>query len=191
MTTTALSGPPGPVTAEQLQELPAADGTRYELVNGELHTMTPSGYRHGRVSGEVYYHLSRFVRDEHLGEVLAAETGFLLRRGPDTVRAPDVAFVSSERVPDDADEVGYVELAPDLVVEVVSPSDRAGAVAAKALAWLDAGVRTVWVVDPETALVAVHRPDGVVTLLRGDAVLDGGDVVPGFRLPLPELFRRA
>ncbi len=76
-------------------------------------------------------------------------------------------------------------------MEVVPPSDRAGAVAAKALAWLDAGVRTVWVVDPETKLVAVHRPDGVVTLLRGDAVLDGGDVVPGFRLPLPELFRRA
>lgn len=188
MTAAALPAPSA-VTAEELAAL-SGDGVGYELVEGELQAMTPAGYGHGRVAARALGRLLVFVEDRGLGEVLTAETGFVLRRGPDTVRAPDVAFVRTERVPADDDQAGYAELAPDLVVEVVSPSDRAGQVTDKALAWLDAGVRLVWVVYPESQTVAVHHPAGVVTMLRGDAVLDGGDVLPGFALPLPDLFRR-
>lgn len=188
MTAAALPAPSA-VTAEELAAL-SGDGAGYELVEGELQAMTPAGYGHGRVAARALGRVLVFVEDHHLGEVVTAETGFVLHRGPDTVRAPDVAFVRADRVPADDDQAGYAELAPDLVVEVVSPSDRAGRVNATALAWLDAGVRLVWVVYPETRSVAVHRPEGAVTVLRDDAVLDGGDVLPGFMLALPDLFRR-
>jgi Uma2 family endonuclease len=126
------------------------------------------------------------VERERLGEVFTAETGFVLRRDPDTVRAPDVAFVRAERVPQ-ARVPGFPAMAPDLVAEVVSPYDRAVEVSGKALAWLDAGVRLVWVVDPENRTVTVHRPGGT-TVLRGRDQLSGEDVLPGFALPLEELW---
>jgi len=99
----------------------------------------------------------------------------------------DVAFVATDRLPPRSTG-GFAELAPDLVVEVVSPSDRASDVASKAEMWLDAGVRLVWVVDPQARLAAAHHPGGLVTVLRADGVLDGEDVLPGFRLPLAPLF---
>lgn len=176
-----------PSTAEDLQDMPD-DGMRYELVEGEMRVVAPAGYEHGRISGEIYFAIKGFVRAKGLGDVLAAETGFLLRRAPDTVRAPDVAFVRAERTPEPEQRSGFVHVVPDLVVEVVSPSDRAADVNAKALMWLDAGVRLVWVIYPETQVVAAHTPDGVVHIVREDAVLDGGDVLPGFILPLRELF---
>jgi Uma2 family endonuclease len=174
------------MTAEELFELPD-DGLRHELVEGELRTMTPAGFQHGDVALELAFHVKAFVREHGLGKVLAAETGFVLGRAPDTVRAPDVAFVRSDRVPAGR-ERRFAELAPDLVAEVTSPADRVAEVNAKVGQWLDAGVRLVWVVDPETEVVVVHHPDGLARVLRGDDVLDGGDVLPGFRLPLPELF---
>ena len=118
--------------------------------------------------------------------MLAAETGLRLSSDPDTVRAHDVGFVRTDRVAE-ARVPGFPAPAPDLVAEVVSPSDRATEVTGKALAWLDAGVSTVWVVDPENRTVTVYRQDGVV-VLRGGDVLDGGDVLPGFALPLEELW---
>jgi Uma2 family endonuclease len=172
------------MTAEELFELPD-DGMRHELVEGELRTMTPAGFEHGRVALRLGAQILRHVEAQSLGAVLAAETGFVLRRDPDTVRAPDVAFVAADRLP--VTGRGFAELAPDLVVEVVSPSDRASEVAAKAAMWLDAGVRLVWVVDPQARLAAVHHPGGLVTVLREDGVLDGEDVLPGFRLPLAPL----
>lgn len=176
------------MTAEQLLDLPD-DGLRHELVDGELRTMSPAGYRYGRVSAVVIRALGTFVAEHGLGDVLSSETGFVLHRGPDTVRAPDAAYVRGERVAALDDEAGFAEVAPDLVAEVVSPSDRASEVTSKALAWLDAGVRLVRVIDPVGRLVTAYRPDGVVALVRGaDAALDGGDVLPGFARPLADLF---
>jgi Uma2 family endonuclease len=173
------------MTAEELFEL-QDDGLRHELVEGELRTMAPAGFDHGRVALRIGARILAHVEEHLLGEVLAAETGFVLARDPDTVRAPDVAFVASERAP--SGTRGFAELAPDLVVEVVSPTDRASEVASKAAMWIDAGVRLVWVVDPQARLAAVHHPGGLVTVLREDGVLDGEDVLPGFRLPLSTLF---
>jgi Uma2 family endonuclease len=175
------------MTAEELFELPD-DGLRHELVEGELRKMTPAGAEHGRVALLLGARLLDHVEEHGLGEAYAAETGFVLRRGPDTVRAPDVAFVAADRLPPEP-ESGFGQTVPDLVVEVVSPWDRASEVSSKAAMWLDAGVRLVWVVDPQARLAAVHRPGGLVTVLREDGVIDGEDVLPGFRLPLATLFR--
>jgi Uma2 family endonuclease len=185
MSATAPTEPLG-MTAEELFELPD-DGMRHELVEGELRTMAPAGFDHGRVALHIGARIFDHVDQHGLGVAYAAETGFILRRGPDTVRAPDAAFVAADRVPRRGSR-GFAELAPDLVVEVVSPSDRASEVAEKAAMWLDAGVRLVWVVDPQARLAAVHHPGGLVTVLREDGVLDGEDVLPGFRLPLAPLF---
>ncbi|HYY12043.1 MAG TPA: Uma2 family endonuclease [Kineosporiaceae bacterium] len=174
-----------PMTAEQLLDLPD-DGLRHELVEGTLRTMTPAGGHHGRISARLLVRMGVFVEAQGLGEVFAAETGFWLRQDPDTVRAPDVAFVRADRAPD-ARVPGFVPLVPDLAAEVVSPNDRAVEVAGKALSWLDAGVRLVWVVDPENRTVTVYRPDGV-GVLRGQDVLSGEDVLPGFALLLHELW---
>lgn len=172
-------------TAEQLLDLPD-DGMRHELVEGTLRTMTPAGGEHGRIGARLLIRVGVFVESRRLGEVFTAETGFWLGRDPDTVRAPDLAFVRADRVPD-ARVPGFVPLAPDLVAEVVSPNDRAVEVAGKALSWLDAGVRLVWVVDPANQTVTVYRPDGVSVLRGGDA-LHGEDVLPGFDLALTELW---
>jgi Uma2 family endonuclease len=185
MSATAPIQPLG-MTAEELLELPD-DGMRHELVEGELRTMAPAGAEHGWVALVIGSKIFEHVERQGLGRAYAAETGFVLRRGPDTVRAPDVAFVAADRVPARAGE-GFLEPAPDLVVEVVSPSDRASEVAAKAAMWLDAGVRLVWVVDSQARLAAVHHPGGLVTVLREDGTLDGEDVLRGFRLPLAPLF---
>ena len=162
-----------PMTAEQLLELPD-DGMRHELVDGDLHTKAPAGGAHGQIAAELLGRMFAVVQAGRLGRLFAAETGFRLRRDPDTVRAPDVAFVRTDRVAE-ARVPGFPALAPDLVAEVVSPSDRAAEVTGEALAWLDAGVSTVWVVDPENRTVTVYRQDG--------------DVLPGFALPLQELWR--
>jgi Uma2 family endonuclease len=174
------------LTAEELFELPD-DGLRHELVEGELRTRTPAGAEHGRVAARITARLVDHAEEHGLGEAYGAETGFVLHRGPDTVRAPDVAFVAADRLPPEP-EPGFGRIVPDLVVEVVSPSDRASEVASKAAMWLDAGVRLVWVVDPQARLAAVHHPGGLVTVLRADGVLDGEDVLPGFRLPLSTVF---
>jgi Uma2 family endonuclease len=184
-----MASPPIPqapaMTAQQLLDLPD-DGMRHELVEGTLRTMTPAGGEHGRIGARLLVRVGVFVESRRLGDVFTAETGFWTRRDPDTVRAPDVAFVRSERVPETR-VPGFVPVVPDLVAEVVSPNDRAVEVASKALAWLDAGVRLVWVVDPENRTVTVHGPDGV-RVLRGADVLDGADVLPSFALPLDELW---
>ncbi|TFV63049.1 Uma2 family endonuclease [Geodermatophilus sp. DF01-2] len=173
------------MTAEQLFELPD-DGMRHELVEGVLHTVAPAGAEHGWVGARLLVRIGAFLDTRDLGAVFTAETGFRLRRDPDTVRAPDVAFVRADRVAE-ARVPGFPSLAPDLVAEVVSPNDRASEVVGKALAWLDAGVSAVWVVDPENRTVTVYRHDGV-RVLRGSDTLQDEEVLPGFTLPLGELW---
>lgn len=185
--TTAAAGAPDLMTADQLAELPD-DGWRHELIEGELRIMAPAGFTHGRVTFRISLLVGNHVDRGSLGVCTAAETGFVVGRDPDTVRAPDLAFTRSERVPERPSQ-GFSEVVPDLVVEVVSPSDRASAVTKKALFWLEAGVRLVWVIDPEARVVTVHRGGDLVTLLRGDdAILSGEDVLPGFATRLDEIF---
>lgn len=177
------------LTAEQFFDLPPEASRGQELIQGELRAMAPAGFEHGRVAAAFVAALRAFVRPAGLGVVLSSETGFTIGRDPDTVRAPDAAFIRADRVPPRENRTGFVELAPDLVVEVVSTSDRATNVLAKALSWLDAGVRLVWVADPALRSVTVYRPDGLARIVRGqDAELDGEDVLPGLRLPLAEVF---
>jgi Uma2 family endonuclease len=176
------------MTADDLMQLPT-DGKRYELVNGELHEMSPAGGEHGIVGGRALRRLGTFLdlHPEIGGELFTAETGFRLSRDPDTVRAPDVAFVSEARSPQ-ARVPGYPELAPDLVVEVVSPGDRAGEIQAKIDEWLQAGVRLAWVLYPTTRSAMVYRADGSTLLLHADDILSGDPVLPGFTVRLSELF---
>ncbi len=149
--------------------------------------MTPAGFRHGRIACAVAAMLRDFVHGRGLGVVLSAETGFQIARDPDSVRAPDVAYVATERIPE-TEPVGFFSGAPDLAVEVLSPSDAAGDVLAKVQDWLDAGCRAVWVVDPKTRTVTVYRSRRQIAVLSESDTLDGGEVVPGFRVPVAELF---
>ena len=152
---------------------------RAELVRGVLVVREPAGGRHGRVVNELSRAIGNHVHAHALGAVYAAETGFTLARRPDTVRAPDVAFVRREHLPD-PEPTGFPDLAPDLVVEVVSTGDRAGEILAKVADWLSAGTRLVWVVDPERRLARVYRADGTEQIAEETDRLLGEDVLPGF-----------
>ncbi len=180
-----------PVTAEELLWKPD-DGFRYELMRGELRKMAPAGDEHGYVAGEIFGELRSYVKANNLGRTYAAETGFRISSNPDTVRAPDAAFVSRERLEETGPVSGYRPGAPDLAVEVVSPNDTHAGVTEKALAWLEAGSRMVLVVDPSEArrTVTVYRSREDIRILTAEAGdrLDGADVVPGWTVPVEELF---
>ena len=176
-----------PMTADELLAMPD-DGYRYELVKGELIQMSPTGDEHGQVTVELTAALHVHVKTHSLGRVYAAETGFKLESDPDTVRAPDIAFVRRERVDATGTLKGFRPGAPDLVVEVLTPSDRIGKVEAKVEQWLETGARMVWVVSPKLHTVTVYRSlIDIVTLTEKD-ILDGGDVVPGFQIKVAEIF---
>jgi len=172
---------PSITTADQL--LRAGDIGRCELVRGELVMMVPPGGEHGAIGNEIAVRLTLFVKPRRLGTVLG-EAGFILARDPDTVRAPDVAFLRAGRTI----VRGYLEGAPDLAVEVLSPDDRPGYVRERVAEWLEPGARAVWVVDPRARTVAVHEPTRRARLLRESEVLPGGDVLPGFELLVREIF---
>ncbi len=171
-----------PMTADELLRTHLPD-KRVELVRGVLVVREPAGFRHGAVSATLTKLLAHHVDTKGLGRVLAAGTGFKLAADPDTVRAPDVAFVSRARLPD-PEQAGYPALAPDLVALVLSPGDRPGETLAKVADWLTAGCRLVWVVDPARRVAHVYRQDGSEALIAEQAVLSGEDVVPGFECPL-------
>jgi Uma2 family endonuclease len=183
MTATGLT-----LTADDLLRMPS-DGKRYELVNGELHEMPPAGSEHGYVALETGFRLRLHLHEhpEIGGRFFAAETGYRLTRNPDTVRAPDVAYVAADRL-DGTRVRGFAELAPDFIVEVVSPSDTAAEIQAKVDQWLQAGVRLAWVIYPATRSALVYRANGTVQLLHEDDALSGEDVLPGFSCRLGDLF---
>ncbi len=175
------------MTADELWRLPD-DGMRHELIYGELRTMSPAGSEHGWVAMRFGVRLASFVERQQLGRVYAAETGFWLARNPDLVRAPDAAFVRQERLPAAGEETGYFPGAPDLAVEVVSPNDQPAEIEQKVATWLAYGTRMVIVVYPRSRTARVHRPGQPPRdLSEGDAI-EGADVVPGWTLPLRELF---
>ncbi len=158
-----------------------------ELVRGELYIMVPAGFEHGRVVTSVARPLSNYVYERDLGVVTGAETGFLIERNPDTVRAPDVAFVTAARVPEEPTR-GYFGGAPDLAVEILSPHDTASAVNAKVDAWLQAGCQAVWLIDPvRKAASACVRRDGKTVTESVDS-LSHDKLLPGFELTTAEIF---
>jgi len=174
-------------TAEELWKLPD-DGMRRELVRGELRVMTPAGAEHGRVTATVAVLLGGHVRETAAGVTFGAETGFLLSSDPDTVRAPDAAFVSKERAEAVGRTVKYWPGAPDFAVEVVSPEDSFREVEEKALGWLQAGSLAVLVLDPSRRTATVYRGTGEARVYGAEETLDLSHAVPGWRVPVGDLF---
>ena len=175
------------ITAEELLDMPD-DGYRYELVRGELRKMAAAGARHGRSAGKVARPLMNHVAANNLGEVYIAEAGFLLASDPDHVRVPDISFVRRERFEEVGDVESFFPGPPDLAIEVISPHDRYTEVTEKVREWLSAGTRMVIVVDSRRCTVGVHIPGKETITLTEQDVLDGGDVVPGWRMPVAEIF---
>jgi Uma2 family endonuclease len=173
-----------PMSAERLL---AANLPRCELIGGGIVVMSPAGFDHGRSASKIVGALENHVAPRRLGVVTTAEAGFQIAHNPDTVRVPDVAFVRADRIPPGGVK-GFFQGAPDLAVEVVSPTDRAGEVAAKVQIWLDAGSPMVWVVDPEKRTLAVHRSGNDVTVLSASDTLQGGDVLPEFSISVGLIF---
>lgn len=176
-----------PVTAEELFNMPD-DGCRYELVRGELRKMAPAGQYHGEYAINITAPLATYVRANGLGKVYAAETGFKIGSDPDHVLAPDASFVSRERLEAIGEGPGYWPAAPDLAIEVISPSDRYTEIAEKVRDWLDAGTRMVIVVNPRGRDATVHIPNREPVTLTEDDTLDGGEVVPGWNMPVKDIF---
>ncbi len=175
------------MTAEELlQKMPEA--RRGELVQGEFIEMSPAGYHHGRIAGNIFGSLWSFVKRNRLGHVYAAETGFLLSRNPDTVRAPDAAFVTAERAARQTQERGFFDGPPDLAVEVISPTETVDEVEAKLIDYLEAGARLVWLIYPRTQTITVYRSLTDVDILTAADRLDGGELLPGFATAVSEIF---
>lgn len=175
------------LSIEEFERLPE-DGWRRELVRGRVVKEPPTGFEHGGIAGRVAGLLHSFVSEHGLGEVVTAETGFVLSDEPPTVRAPDVAFVAEARLT--FDPVGFAPLAPDLAVEIVSPSDTVSEIHSKVMDYLGAGARLVWVVEPRYRSVTVYRSREKIRLLTADEEIDGGTVLPGLRLNVSEIFQR-
>lgn len=175
------------LTADDLAKQPN-DGARYELVKGILQKMPPAGFEHGIRAAEIGSRLNVHVKTHKLGYVCGAETGFKIAQNPDTVRAPDAAFVSQASIEHQGIVRGYWEGAPDLAVEVISPGDTYAEVAEKVEEWLTAGCTMVWVINPRRETVEVYRAYEDFTVLRGTDILDGADVVEGFQCQVQDLF---
>jgi Uma2 family endonuclease len=173
------------VTAEELEKFPD-DDYRYELVEGRVIRMSPVGFEHGRLVVRLGALLLRHVQNLSLGEVVT-EVGFKLSSNPDTVRGPDLAFISQSRIPS-RELRGFWNGAPDLVIEVLSPDDRAAEIQAKVEQYLERGVTVVVVVDPDDHSVTIYRASAALTLTGADDLLDLDDVVGGFVCSLQEIF---
>jgi Uma2 family endonuclease len=176
------------MTIDDLADLSSTPG-RFDLIRGELIRMSPAGARHGRIAMRIASSILTHVDDSNLGDVYAAETGFILGRDPDILLAPDVAYVRADRLPSDDEQDRFLELAPDLVVEVASPSDRLSDITDKVMEYLDAGVGLVWVVEPRRKIVNAYTPDRTSKIFTVEDELDGGDVLPRFKLPVSDIFR--
>ena len=184
--TVATQARPTVYTAADLERL-SDEGRHYELVKGELLEMTPPGGTHGSSTGRLAAFVGYAILNGDLGEVFAAETGFLVSRDPDTVIAPDFAFVAKGRLPNPLPK-GYVPVVPDIVLETRSPNDAKRKVAEKVEDWLASGVRLVWELDPQTRTLTVHRLNQPFYALGEGDTLTGEEVLPGFSLPLARLF---
>jgi Uma2 family endonuclease len=176
---------PNLLTADDVARI-AIPGKVVELIRGRLVVSEPPGSWHGMIAARLARHIGNFAAERNLGEVFAQDTGFQIESAPDTVRGPDVAFVAKDRL-DLLKKQGYAALAPDLVVEVLSPDDRPAQILAKVAEWLSAGSKLAWVIDHQRDEARVHRLDGSVSVVSAEGSLDGEDVLPGFRCRLKEI----
>ena len=175
------------LTAEDLLRLDS-QGVKGELIRGVLCERVSAGHEHGEIASELNFQLRGYVRPRRLGRVAGSDAGIRLQRNPDTVREPDVYYISAERLPLHARVTGYLEIAPDIVAEIVSPSDSQKEVNDKTRMWLSYGVSIVWEIYPAERAIMVHRSGAPAVTLTEDDTLDGGDVLPGFSCPLREIF---
>ena len=176
------------MTADELLAMPD-DGFVYELIKGDLVKVSPPpGHEHGLVAMNIGGPLFEFVKKRRLGNVYAAETGYLLEEDPQTVRAADVSFVRRERIEKAGRVKAYWVGAPDLAVEVISPSDTVGRIEGKVEQWLECGACLVWVVSPKMRAVTAYRSLTEIVVLTEKDTLDGGDVLPGFQISVAEIF---
>jgi Uma2 family endonuclease len=175
------------MTVEEFEVMPREGN--WELVDGELVEMSPAADESATIGATIIGLLWPYVRANRLGRVYNAEGGFVIFADRATVRAPDVAFVRADRAPQGASRKHFPRLAPDLAVEVLSPSDRMADALSKIAMYLEAGVRVVWLVDPAERTVTIFQPDHSPKTLGGDDALDGGDVLPGLTMPLAEIFQ--
>lgn len=166
----------------------ADDENHYELVRGELVMTPPASARHGKFAARMVRVLSTHIAEHELGEVYTAEPGFQLASDPPTLRAPDVAFVRRERIPPEGEPEGFWDIAPDLVIEIVSPSESAQMVHEKVADYVRAGTRLLWVIYPTSQTVMEYGPEMDARRLTVEDDLEGGKVVPGFRYSLKHLF---
>lgn len=164
-----------------------SDGSREELVIGKVITMPPPRFRHGRIQGRVFSIIDQFVSANRLGQVVT-ETGIVTGRDPDTVRGPDVAYWSCERLPLDVEVEVYPTVAADLCVEVLSPNERPRDVQQKLHEYFDCGVRMVWIIDPDAQCVTIYRTAQEGRVFWDDAKITGDDVLPGFQCAVQDLF---
>ncbi len=174
-------------TADKLASMPD-DGNRYELIRGELRMMSPADGRHGRVAVRINKILAIHVDDNLLGATFAAETGFKITVDPDTVRAPDAAFVTQDKIDQLEDDTGYLPFAPDLAVEVVSPNDSFASVENKAFSWLHAGTELVLIVEPESKTIHSYRSKTSISVNGVGDEIDASDVVPGWVFKVADAF---
>lgn len=174
-------------SADDLWALPH-DGMRHELVKGELRTMAPSSFEHGGIIINLSIPLGQFVKVKKLGVVAGAETGFIISRNPDTVRAPDIAFVRAERIPASGSPKNFFPGPPDLAVEVLSPSDTLFEVEEKVEDWLTVGTVAVWVVNPRKRTVTIYTAAQAPRTLAESEMLRGDELIPGFEFPVKDIF---
>ncbi len=173
-------------TAEQFfANQPAS---RCELVNGVVHMMSPAGGGHGRIAVNVAVLLDRYVRGQSIGRLYGAETGFIISTNPDTVRAPDAAFVKQSRLAEIIDESKFLPFAPTLAVEIISPSDSFIEVEAKAQDWLSSGCELVLLLDPRQQRVHVMRSVTHSDVLSANQSLDLSNLIPNCIIPVAQLF---
>lgn len=175
------------LTADDLLEL-HSKGVRGELIRGVLAQTMSTGTRHGKVVMKLGFLLGSVVITQRLGTLVGSDSGVLLERNPDTVREPDIAYFSAERMPLEDDSQSYTEVIPDLVVEIVSPNDSLQSVHEKGRMWPRYGVPLVWIADPNRRTVHVHPHDSATIELGENDTLDGGDVLPGFSCRVSEIF---
>jgi Uma2 family endonuclease len=161
---------------------------RYALIRGELYHMPPAGGEHGEIETNLILEIGSYVRDRQLGRVYTGDTGFILSRESNTWLSPDVAYVQADRLPEGRRQ-GFLPLAPDLAVEIVSPSDLSSLVTAKVIEYLAAGTRLVWVIEPEQRVITAYTPDRNARVYTETDEIDCGDVLPGFRVRVGDLFQ--
>ena len=178
---------PGLLTADDLLRL-YGEGVKGELIRGALHETVAAGGEHGDIAGALVGEVRAYVRPRRMGRVGGTDSGILLEHDPDTVREPDVYYISAEKLPLDVRVAGYYEVVPDMVAEIRSPSDRRAEFDEKIQMWLDFGARLVLAVYPTTRTIAAHQPGLPTVTLAYDDTLDGGDVIPGFACPLKDVF---